>query len=1205
MKRFAAAALVLHFSLFALHSPAASPAATQSWVKNYVSTSGTTRAAIDISPVAFSVTGDDGAEETITFSFERADCPAMRVEGSNVPGMANGTLFAENGAHSYANTANLACTGFAGAEERIGWVMLGGHYEYATNGTDVASNLVYVASNAVNELRFVLEVNGGIFTSAKMKDGRHKCASTADPSSVFYLRRCTVTSRERAELLAPPVSLWGLLFPSAYAWTQGDKMVYASERVGDYIYDYWTRHYYTDGTEAALSVKCGTVTITSGGQSRTFDLGDVWLLRIDAEVDFCNLASSAESGAVLTEEELFDVLKERLGPGRAVQMKASSAWTDLLSKLVEAAKLMKDIYASVSECPEEGRDEHFEPIIVPHVCGDWTGECGAWRCGRAACTNVVESVEGDPDHPAEHEWGQTEKSGECQWCIHCGKVPDDESLHAAWHDAVAVDGSGRVVVEAHRCVCSCGKKVLLHRSKAETMRFVCDPVNPYVCWEVWRCNRCREVVEPEDWLWTAVDELHDGGFTISAGAHNELRDGKFTAVTVENPHTGDSEDVCQCSYTCHHFLGGLVDLGCGALRTENFEHIFAGPPSVVAQIDDEFHAVKIPCVNGFVSWDHANSNWCGQVETTNEHHRIGFETTAPWDDPEWPATRTHHTLVKCCGHRDALGGFRADPLDHECGAFIVTNAPHSTGRLQYAYLDNSAHAISNYCFDCNGTFLYSGEDCPTGIESHGPSGEKSYTYHDLDYHVTSNRCEECRAWYTDGTGMERHDPLPGVFAYAYTDARTHTVSNLCNLCVAWYYFGEEGHVARYEEPVRAVARGAFTHDEYNVCDRCARDVEGIREPAEFLWRTNMACTSSLDSWLLVDSADSNDVERCQYCTNATNRPHAWTYTDDVHWCANGRGHLRGAHVWPELVAGTPCAVCGFPYTPPPPQCPHCACREVRCSYWSGYFERCTCPYCNNREYGGYDDCGNECWCEKSEPFSTNLVYVVTNGATRAANGSASVANFNAENSDVTGDVNIPPYVNVGGTWYPVTQIGSDQHYNWVSGDLTVKDSGTITNIKTTGLAYRNGLSSISLPGVKTVDLMGIYGNLALTNVDLPSAETFGDYAISDCKWLTTVELPNATTFGNYAFSSDNRLTTVKVPKATYFKHSAFNYSHHVHLYLEQPTVVIESFGANFDYSSTCPVVAVHIPKGKTVNGVSYPAETITLGGQSIPIVWEE
>jgi len=1191
-----------------LASGAASPAATQSWVRKYVVTAQTDRVAIDVSPVTFSVVNDEGVAETVTLTFERADCGAMRVEDSHVPGMTNGTLFAENGEYAYANTANAACTGFSGAMEHVGWMMLGGHYEYTTNGTEIASNLVYIASNEVRELRFVLDVGGEVFASAQMKDGRHKCVSASDSSRCFYLRGCTVTERVKDDLLRPRAafSVLGLLFPPAYAERLGEKAIYKSVRDGDYVYDYWRAHYYTDGEDAALSVKVGEITVTAGEQSKTFDLGDLWLLRIGEGVDFCDLGKEM----LATEDDIYKAIKERLGPGRAVQIKNSSAWQDVAKKVKEATNLWGRIVNV--QCPEEGYDEHFEPQYEPHECGDWKGMCGSWRCGRMSCTNVVASVDGDPDHPAQHEYyivDGDEGNGMCAICIHCRHVPEDESLHDGWHNDVI--SRGPMAAGLNQCVCDCGKMWLPHVYKRRTDKYISAVTpgltvliaDPYVCYEVWMCDRCANVVE---------DLVNEGG-TITARGHNELHDGRYSAETVESPITGEDVEVCRCTYTCHHVEEGR-DLGCGAVRTEDFDHAPDRSKAVVTGIvDAEYHRIAWPCVNGFVSWSEdfgdwrsANSNWCGYVVYSNEEHRCGVDVVMPWDDPDFGATRTHHKRVRKCGHWTMDGRTAADPDKHECGMLVATNELHAQSGKSYHYFNAGVHEISNFCNECKGTFLWSGDDFPDGREPHEPKYDNpKCDFVDRFNHTTSNFCARCEEWYRFGSGYEAHAEAQVAkdVAYVYFGPSFHDVSNRCDKCDEWYFKGAERHFPASSEPTRCVARLDFRHDEYNVCGGCTTNAaeevsEGVTNvfvvSPEFLWRTNVDCSASVDSWELRDDVQSNDVAICRYgCGNTAEVQHNWTYSSTSHWCQNGRGHLSGQHEWAQYDVGEPCGVCGCPYYPPEPKCGHCNCKPETCDYWVEAGGRCGCAHCGAMAEGTDD--GGVCSCELDSYAEGGLYYKLHHDSTGDW---AEVRSFAEENHEAEGDVVITESISANGRRYPVRSVedGDDSVRRDESVILSVSAPTNLTSVGVRAFGGHWRMTGASFPGATEIGERAFIGCESLTNVDLSAATSVGEFAFQYDHHIRSVNCPEMVTVGTNAFAYSWGIQEAHFPKATHFCPGAFETGGHLHLYIEEPSVTFEVSSVNF--------AAIHFPSNRTLNGVAYPAESVYVGDGYVPIIWE-
>ena len=1205
MKHLAAAAIILHFSLCALHSPAASPAATESWVRNYVATARVARIAFDFTPVSLAVTNELDETEVVSLTFSLAECDALRVEDSNVAGMTNGTIFARNGAHAYANTANQACTAFAGAVEQYGSMKTGGRYQYVTNGAEVATNIVYDATNEVWMLRFVLDVGGEIYTSTEVCEGYHACRSASDPSRSFRLRGCKISAAQRDALLTPRARfrLLDLLFPSAYAVAPGgEKEYYDKYRDGDYVILKYRQHYVTEAVDA-VRIDVGLIVYnTVNGNTVERDLS-VPIVEVFQGTDLCDL-----KGFAADDDRIVDEITEALGTNRAKQFfKSGEAMAALTARLDDAERYMAETFGNYS-CPGEGEESVYDPEDPPpHVCSDFTGHCGMWICPY--CKKIYESIEDDPDHPADHDFQITEEGGSCAVCVHCGARPEDEEQHHGWRDAVTASGAGRIAVETHVCACACGKFVLFHQPKARTVRFVEDLRNPNTCWEVWECLRCGEVVEP--YSYDSVDSLHDGGYTISAGGHNETHNGKYTAVTVENPHTGEAVDVCRCTYTCRHFRN-LVDLGCGAVRTEDFEHLPKEEAALATRpLDETYHEIAVPCGNGFISWNNT-TNWCGYTFYTNEEHRIGFSEVLPWDDPDYPATRTHHAFLKVCGHRNMAEELKIDPRNHECGMEIVTNQPHAfIGAPSYGDPDATTHAVSNYCHKCNGLFLAS----PDGREPHVPAkGATTYFYVDMDGHIASNVCDRCAAPYVAGTGMEPHESeyRDGeiVRACAYFSETTHIVSNYCRKCESWFFAGTEAHVPMYESPapedeyVRCKALPDWRHETSVPCAYCMKPTTNGLEYVWMLLGTN-ECTKA---WTLSIETNENDVVRCAFdrhgCDNIMSTNHAWNAENELfHWCMNGGGHLHEGHVYPEYVAGAKCTVCGREYEPPPPTCDHCGCSSRTCDSWDSEAQGCGCNHCENMRDGNDD--GELCSCSTCSSVAVDgVTYFLHKGAAglRSAGGWAEVMSFAEQNSAAEGDIEIPDYVEKDGVGYTVTKIdgGDYSGYREDSRITSVSAGQSLKTIEDRAFGGHFQLASASFPGATSVGENAFYRCTSLTNAALPSLTELRSLVFEDCTSLETISLPAAQSVDLGAFYGCSSLTNIVVPAATSIGSEEAGDTviagGRLHLHLGQSSVTCAPSYDNF--------AAIHFPSNKTLNGVAYPAQSVYFGGGYVPIVWE-
>lgn len=946
MKR--AIAMLLSIAAAPLAALAASPAATQSWVRNYVATNtaNAASAGFNVAPIAATVTNELGEAETVTLTFGDCRNAAMVVEDSTVSGMTNGTLFARVGEYAYRNTANTACTDFSGANDTFGSVLTDGLLVVSTNGSEIVTNVVYSTTNEVWMVRYVAHVGANVFQSVKIRPGTHLFRS-ATTDAAFTMRECLVTDAAKARLVTPRASflsrLASLLCPYAYAATPGEKIPDHDEQLDGLVRHWWKRHNYTDSTEAKHIV-VDTVSITSAsGQTISYEL-DVVLIDIPQGVDFCSIADYA---TVPTEDEIYAAIESAVGRNRAIQLKRSTEWQDHLAEKLNQAYAIIDAINAVT-CPEKGFDEEVMPPkpIPPeeHACKFFEGHCGAWMC--VECHTWYEGVEDDPDHPAEHDFQITEDGGACQICIVCGSRPSEPDLHGGWHDANV--NPLKVLGVDHGCVCDCGIIKLYHLEKAQTVRYEADPGNPLVCREVWECARCHEVVEAKS--------PFDTGLTMTRTTHDETTNGKFTAVTVPNPLGDEYDDleVCRLSYTCEHLDEHGESLGCHAARTEDLSHVIAWNDGVVSsQGDAESHQVKMPCVNGFVKWsdDFAtwvrdNPNWCGHCEATNKPHKIE-SCVFEWDDPRYPATSNAHVAARFCGN---IATMKHDGVT-TCGRLWLTNEAHTASPPTYGDATRGTHAVSNYCGKCFGTFF-------VGRESHVAGRGDFCNYLSILDHTVSNYCGKCFEFYPVGDGIAPHGESP-YHACVYKSQEYHAVSNYCGDCKSWYYAGLGKHAPLYATPTAYVPFGTWTHTESNVCDDCG---------ADYVQRLVVPCKADPSSWTLRDDEASDSV-RCEHCINVCEVGHVWIPDgDSSHHCANGAGHKWEPHDFTGPDTDV-CRKCGWNgatherdelplvtvYCPScwnVPEALRCAAQyrggvfvSSDCAHWDRLAKCCTCTMC--------------------------------------------------------------------------------------------------------------------------------------------------------------------------------------------------------------------------------------------------------------------
>ena len=1128
--------------------PSPSPAATQAWVWNYVATSGVhvvtgdvAHTAIDLSPVSAAVTNDQGEAETVTILFTRSGCRALRVEDSNVDGMTNGTIFAKNGTDSYGNTGNAACTAFAGATE--------------TNG----------------EYRFVVFVRGESFFSHEARPGYHTCTSAVLSARHFSLRSCMITEATRAAVLAPRLSLLSALCPTAWAVTLGEKELVDEWPIynPDGVMHRYRQRYFTDESDAE-QVGIGPVSITSAnGNPITYEFY-IPLIDIPAGMDVAEVSQMGTPDV----SEIWAALEAAIGRNRTRQFMASDDAVGQMNEKIAAAAAKLAAFAGYAPVFTN------EPEYFVHSCSNFTGSCGKWKCTYCGIVHKAP----DEDHPATHDY-KPQGDGLCHRCRVCGESPADQdtSIHGGWHDLQYAYDDGDTI--AHVCRCECGYMALPHEHGA-TVRYEADTQNPAVCVEVWRCARCGEVVTSEGW--------RPNGGTFTLGAHDESTDGVFHAVT------DGTNDICRLLYSCHHVKDG-VDLGCGAERVEDMYHLIDASKSAITSIGDTTnHTVVIPCVNGlyefvggYESWATNNPAWCGYLESTNVPHRLETERLA-FDDPYFPASASQHAILHWCGELADTGeGYEATgDGSNTCGRVWAVLEDHdSSGGQRRYFVDDERHAVSNKCGMCGTTY-----PAHPATETHTNAIERHiYATNGPVTHSVSNWCGGCASWYSAGSeahfGTNEH-------AYAYLSDQSHEVSNRCTRCGDYYFRDIESHAADPTMlPSSYESDGDWTHTEFAVCGLCRLDGHFV----EFTWRRHQECTNSTDAthWTLRDGEDT-DLARCQFCTNTHEVAHDWRYVDrNSHRCMNGASHLWEGHRYVRDGSGWKCK-CGdtIPDSEGTLACPDCDCTPENCETWDG--DKCGCLNCKNGLASSYYFC--TC-CYVRDLGTPGLKY-----RRSFQDGGAFVAPFSVEgestsgvdttygNGTILGDVVIAAYVDYEGkpvastNGYsgidmerplPVTGIDAGvvrQIDDLFGGPTSITGPYSLTSVADYGIANISNLVSVFLPGATTFGVGAFAGCVSIESISLPEAREFGDYAFMGCESITNIVLPKVVTIGLYAFSIGPEVSET------------------LHLHLMQTNVT----AGTFDH----PPAAIHFPSNRSLNGVSYPAETIELGGHEIPIVWE-
>ena len=166
------------------------------------------------------------------------------------------------------------------------------------------------------------------------------------------------------------------------------------------------------------------------------------------------------------------------------------------------------------------------------------------------------------------------------------------------------------------------------------------------------------------------------------------------------------------------------------------------------------------------------------------------------------------------------------------------------------------------------------------------------------------------------------------------------------------------------------------------------------------------------------------------------------------------------------------------------------------------------------------------------------------------------------NSDIVGDVVIPPYVESNGVKYVVSSVlgvntvgVSNARLTSIKSPTTVKSVGkgafndciflssvslpSATSVGNNAFNVCASLSSVSLPSATSIGAGAFYSCTSLASVSLPSATSIGAGAFMSCTSLSSVSLPSATSVGEDAFRSCTSLSSASLPSATSVGNNAF------------------------------------------------------------------
>jgi hypothetical protein len=145
----------------------------------------------------------------------------------------------------------------------------------------------------------------------------------------------------------------------------------------------------------------------------------------------------------------------------------------------------------------------------------------------------------------------------------------------------------------------------------------------------------------------------------------------------------------------------------------------------------------------------------------------------------------------------------------------------------------------------------------------------------------------------------------------------------------------------------------------------------------------------------------------------------------------------------------------------------------------------------------------------------------------------SIADGKATLWDYAGDAavpEIPDKINVDGTDYPVTTVGSGTFYGHISLE-TVEIPNTVTDIGSYAF-NASGLESIEIPdNVQSIGLAAFAECASLTEVKIPeNIQSISGFLFYNCGSLTSIKLPESVTeIGDYTFANCSMLTSVNIP----------------------------------------------------------------------------
>ena len=198
-----------------------------------------------------------------------------------------------------------------------------------------------------------------------------------------------------------------------------------------------------------------------------------------------------------------------------------------------------------------------------------------------------------------------------------------------------------------------------------------------------------------------------------------------------------------------------------------------------------------------------------------------------------------------------------------------------------------------------------------------------------------------------------------------------------------------------------------------------------------------------------------------------------------------------------------------------------------------------------------------------------------------------------DNSNLSGRVVIPPFVNVqgnpyisdddDGTRYKVVGVSGGSSVDANANLTAIFAPSTVTTIGSYAFGACVSLAVASFPAVTSIE-SGVFSDcVALDTVSLPTVTTIGSYAFLYCDSLTTVSFPAAESIGNSAFLGCGLLTVISsFPVATSIGNSAFSSCASLHA-VSFPAATSIGSGA-FGY---CSLTSASFPAATSIGDTAF------------------